>query len=70
MSVFCFMQFHVVRFEIPPDRLPLVSTTVLVNFKFTSKLCFVLETFPFFGEMTKPLAVFILIRLQVCDQIH
>ena len=59
---FCFMQFHFGGFEIPPDHVGLVSATVLVDFKFTSKLHFVLETFPsstysciFFCEMTKPL---------------
>ena len=47
VSAFCFMQFHFGRFEIPPDHVGQVSATVLVDFKFTSKLCFVfLETFP------------------------
>ena len=40
------MQFHIGYFEIPPDHLCLVSATVLVSLKFTSKLCFYLETFP------------------------
>ena len=34
------MQFHVGRFEIPPNHVRLVSATVLVNLLFTSKLCF------------------------------
>ena len=32
------MQFHVGRFEIPPDHVRLVFATFLVNLKFTSKL--------------------------------
>ena len=42
LSAFCFTQFHVGRFEIPPGDVRLVFATFLVNLKFTSKLnrCF------------------------------
>ena len=35
VSAFCFMQFHVGRFETSPDHVRLVSATVLVNLVFT-----------------------------------
>ena len=63
----CFLLHAVSRrsLEIPPDHVRLVSATVLVNLMFTSKLCFILETFPsnmysciFFGETTKPLYLY------------
>ena len=38
VSAFCFMQFHVGRFGIPPDHVRLVFGTFLANLKFTSKL--------------------------------
>ena len=34
VSAFCFMTFHVVRFEIPPDHVRMVSATFRVNLKF------------------------------------
>ena len=40
------MQLHIGRFEITPDHVRLVSATVLVNLKFTSKVCLYLEIFP------------------------
>ena len=82
VSAFCFMQFHVGRFEKPPDHVRLVSpsATALFSLKFTSELCFVLETFPsntyskysciFFGEITKPLYLYLADLIQGCDQIH
>ena len=71
------MQFHVGRFEQPPDHVHLVSVTVLFNLKFTSKLWFVHEIFPsntysciFFSETKKPVYLYLADLIQVFDQIH
>ena len=71
------MQFHVGRFEkTARSHLSGIGNSFFFNLKFTSKLCFVLETFPsntysciFFGEIMKLLYLYLAYLIQVCDQI-